>query len=172
MKHEHGEGQKYQETSSSHMVSPLVRLRHDIDQLFQHAYRGFDSLPSLWHHSLTVDQSRAFKPSINIESDSKSYLITMEVPGVDEEAVELDISNDMLVIKGEKTQTTESQETEYHRIERTYGHFERVLCLPEDAKQDEINAEFKNGILTITVPRKAASKAEVRHIDIKRTGTD
>ena len=73
-----------------------------------------------------------------------------------------------MIIKGEKNKEKEEQDKEFHRVERSYGKFERVLSLPEDAVQEDIKADFRNGILTVTIPRKEVSKAEVRYIHIKK----
>jgi HSP20 family protein len=75
--------------------------------------------------------------------------------------------DDTLKIKGEKKQQKEEKEKNYYRMERSYGSFQRILSLPEDADQDNIKASFKNGIMEITIPRKAAPKTEVKQIEIK-----
>jgi len=157
-------------TSRAMMQSPITRLHQDIDRLFEDAFRGFNSMPLTWDTSFFSEQDSLLKPNINIESDSKNYTITLEVPGVDEDAVDLDISNDTLIIKGEKKKENEEKDKEYHRIERSYGKFQRVLSLPEDANQDDIKADFSNGILTVSIPRKEVAKTNVRHIDIKKAG--
>ena len=89
------------------------------------------------------------------------------MPGVDEKDVQLELINDTLKIKGDKKQQKEEKEKNYYRIERSYGSFQRVLSLPEDADQDNIKAVYKNGIMNITIPRKAAPKTEVKQIEIK-----
>jgi HSP20 family protein len=86
---------------------------------------------------------------------------------VDEKDVKLEIVNDTLTISGEKKQEKEEKEKNYYRMERSYGVFQRVLSLPEDADQDKIKATFKKGILTVTVPRKALPKSDVKQIEIK-----
>lgn len=149
---------------------PIMRLHQDIDRLFNEAFQSFN-MPSMFSHSHFNDSMELFKPNINIEADKNAYTITLEVPGVDENQVELDIANDTLIIKGEKSDTqTQENDKEYHHIERSYGKFERVLALPEDADQKNVDAKFKDGVLSITIKRQQISKAEVRHIHIKRAG--
>ncbi|WP_250658223.1 Hsp20/alpha crystallin family protein [Alkalimarinus coralli] len=171
----HEEGERRERERNEHslapspmMQSPIMRLHQDINRLFDEAFKGFGTLPTGWDTSFFSEQTNLLKPNINIESDSKNYTISLEVPGVDEDAVELEVSNDTLVIKGEKKQEKEDKNKEYHRMERTYGKFQRVLSLPEDASQDDIKADFKNGVLTINIPRKEVAKTNVRHIDIKK----
>ena len=79
----------------------------------------------------------------------------------------LDISGNTLTIRGEKRQEKEEKAKDYYRIERSYGSFQRVLSLPEDVDQDTIKATFRNGVLTVTMPRQAVSGgAEVKKIEI------
>jgi HSP20 family protein len=79
--------------------------------------------------------------------------------------VELD--DNTIIIRGEKKQEKEEKDKNYYCVERSYGSFRRVLSLPEDAAQDDIMATFKNGILTIKMPKKTMPKADVKQIEIK-----
>ena len=108
-----------------------------------------------------------FKPSLDLGATDKEYTVTVELPGVDEKDVRLEIVNDNLIIRGEKKQETEEQEKNYYRMERSYGSFERVLSLPEDADQDGVKATFKKGVLTVTLPRKALPESDVKKIEVK-----
>ncbi len=101
-----------------------------------------------------------------MESD-KEYTITMEVPGVEEENVNLELANRTLTIRGDKKKETTEENKNFHCIERSYGSFQRVLSLPNDAEEDGIEATFKNGVLTITLPRNLLTK-DVRKINIKK----
>jgi HSP20 family protein len=93
--------------------------------------------------------------------------VSVELPGVDENEIQIELVNDTLKIKGEKKQQKEEKERNYYRMERSYGSFQRTLSLPEDADQDDIKAVYKNGVMNITIPRKAASKTETKQIEIK-----
>lgn len=74
---------------------------------------------------------------------------------------------DELVISGEKRQESEADDEGYHRVECTYGHFRRILSLPEDADMDNISAKFRNGVLRVEIPRrKDSARSPVRRIDI------
>lgn len=90
----------------------------------------------------------------------------MELPRVEESDVRLELAEDTLKIKGEKKQETEEKKSDFSRVERSYGSFQRTLSLPEDAEQDGIEAKFSKGVLTVTLPRKAAPKVEAKRISI------
>lgn len=161
-----------QELTSGSYYSPLWSLHNEIDQMFDNVFRSF-GLPSLGTESaLPSLESNWFRPSVDIDSSEKEYRITVEVPGVDEKDVKLELDRDgTLTIRGEKKQEREEKDRDFYRVERSYGSFQRVLSLPEDADQDSINASFKNGVLTLTVQRKALPKSEARQIGIN-TGND
>lgn len=157
----------WQSADQEGFLNPVVQLHRDMERLFDEAFRGF-GLTSMRESPFRLEKEDVLKPNVDIAADNKAYTITVEVPGIKENEVELDLANDALIIRGTKKREKEEQDKEYYRVERSYGQFERVLSLPEDAMQENINASFDNGILTVTIPRKALPKAEVKHIDIKK----
>jgi|UniRef100_A0A7V6A2Z7 HSP20 family protein len=150
------------------LASPLQQFHQEIDRLFEQAFRGF-GLPPFWPARPWLPRlaEGLLKPSLDLGATDTEYTITVELPGVDEKDVRLEIVNDNLIIRGEKKQETEEREKNYYRMERTYGSFERVLSLPADADQDKVKAIFKKGILTVTLPRKGLPESEVKKIEIK-----
>jgi HSP20 family protein len=81
----------------------------------------------------------------------------LEVPGVEEKDIQITLDNDVLMVRGEKRQEQEKKEGGFHRVERSYGSFQRALNLPDDANQDSIKASFKNGVLTVTIDKREVS---------------
>jgi HSP20 family protein len=173
-KHEEGsEGHRLpvrreSDTPLSSFGSPLLSLHQEIDRMFDNVFRsigfpaaGFGSAGSRFENNL-------LKPNIDIEATDKEYRITAELPGVDEKDISVELSHDgTLTLRGEKKQEREDKGRDFYRVERSYGAFQRVLALPEDASHDGINATFKNGVLVISAPRKALPKAEeVRQINV------
>jgi len=92
------------------------------------------------------------KPRLDIKERENAYHITLELPGVEEKDIQLTLEEDILWIQAEKRH--EAHEGRFHRIERSYGTFQRALNLPPNADQEEIEARFKNGVLTITIAKK------------------
>lgn len=132
--------------------SPLWQLHREVDRLFEEAFRGFG-----WPFPATTggsDGAIALRPALDIEETAQAYRVTVEVPGVEERDLELSLDGDVLVIRGEKRREREQTEGGFHRIERAYGSFERLLDLPEDADPEAISARFRNGVLTITIGRR------------------
>ncbi len=150
------------------IYGPLSQLHQDIDRMFDSVFRGF-GLPSMGINSMRNNENALFRPSVDIASTDKEYTITVEVPGVEEKDVKLELAADgTLIIRGEKKQEREQRDKNFYRVERSYGSFQRTLSLPEDAEQDNIEASFNNGVLTITFLRRAVPQAPVKHIGIKK----
>lgn len=148
-------------------ASPLRQFHQEIDRLFNQAFLGFGLSPFGGHPGVPRLAEDMFKPILDVSVTDKEYTITVEIPGVDEKDVKLEIVNDILTIRGEKKQEKEEKEKNYYRIERSYGSFQRVLSLPEDADQDDIKATFKRGVLTVALRRKALPKSNVKQIEVK-----
>ncbi len=147
--------------------SPITHFHHEIDRVFDNYLRSF-GFPS-------IDFGRGFapmaqrdwlKPTLDVAASDKEYTITVELPGVDERDIQLELLDDTLKIKGEKKSEKEEKNKNYYRMERSYGSFQRVLSLPEDAEQQGIGAFHKKGILTITIPRKARAATKSQRISI------
>jgi HSP20 family protein len=141
----------------------------EIARLFDDFFRGFrlSRWPDFGSAFGSTFPAGWFKPTLDIGATEREYTITVELPGVEEKDIYLELANDTLVIRGEKKQVEEEKEKDFYRVERAYGSFQRVLSLPEDADQDGIQAVFKRGVLTITVPRKALPAADTKRIPIK-----
>jgi len=147
-------------------LNPIIRLHREMDRLFTDAFRGFGLSPFRSELFTPFPASGLLKPQVDIGASDKDYTITVEVPGVDEKDVKVEIANNTMTIRGEKKQEKEEKEKDFYRIERSYGSFKRVLSLPEDVNQDDVKASFKNGVLTIKMPRKALPKTDVKQIAI------
>lgn len=158
------------EESRNRPDSPLFQIHREIDRLFDDALRGFGLSGMGFGSDLFPGaQTGWLKPTLDVGASEKEYTITVELPGVDQKDVRLELSDDTLRISGEKKQEKEDSEKGYYRVERSYGAFQRLLSLPEDADRDNIDAAFKGGVMTITIPRRTAPEKEsTKQIEIKR----
>jgi HSP20 family protein len=152
---------------------PLWNIHREIDRLFNNVFSQFNTgLPRLFERVASVDRlsGTMLKPSVDIKESKKDYKITVEVPGVEENDVKIELASGTLTISGEKKYEKEEKDEHYHSIERSYGSFRRVLSLPKDADEDGIEARFRNGVLTVTVPRRETveSKDKPKLIEVKK----
>jgi HSP20 family protein len=146
---------------------PLMQLHNEIDRLFEESFRGFPRL--FFNNPDWPDMtSLVLKPNIDIKDTNDHYIVSVEIPGVTRDNVDISIDGNLMTISGEKKQETKEEKENYQCIERQYGSFERMLTLPQDADADNIEAKFRDGILTVNIKRKAqgASK-ESRKIEVK-----
>lgn len=133
-------------------LGPLVSLREQMNKLFDSVFRD-----------LTSQAPTVGWPSIEVQDKDGVYRITAELPGLDENDVEVSIQDGVLTIRGEKKAETEDKERQYS--ERYYGRFERRLSLG-DLDEEKITASFNNGVLTVTAPKSPKGEAQAKRIPI------
>lgn len=105
-------------------------------------------------------------PSADISESDTAYLIKAEIPGVNKEDVKVTIENGMLTIKGERKMEKEEKDKKFHRIERSYGSFMRSFRVPEDADESAVKAEFKDGVLNVTLSKSAKAKPKAINVSV------
>ena len=143
-------------------------FRGEMDRLFDRfgfpsSRRVFDMEPS-WRPTSSFNFSA---PAIDMSEDDKAYRISAELPGIDAKDIDVSVSGDTLVLKGEKRQQKEEEDKNYHFSERSYGSFQRSFQLPLSIDRDKVAADFSNGVLTITLPKTAEARQPVKKIEVK-----
>jgi HSP20 family protein len=141
---------------------PFLSLHRQVNRLFDDVFRGFDGgLPS-------VGRASAFGgnwPSVEISDNDKEIRVTAEVPGMEEKDIEVLLDDGVLTLRGEKRSETEDKERQFS--ERYYGRFERRIPLGYEIEEDRIDARFKNGVLSVTLPKTAKAQSQAKRIAIK-----
>lgn len=150
---------------------PFDNLRREVDKLFEDFDGGFWRMParrSLFDFApFGRTQTGAGVPAVDIAEKEGAYEITAELPGIDEKNVEVSLANGGLTIKGEKKIEKEEKKKDYFLSERRYGSFERYFTVPEGVDTDKISAEFKNGVLKVTLPKTAEAQKQEKKIAVK-----
>jgi HSP20 family protein len=151
---------------------PLTSLRREIDHLFEDFDRESWALPfrrsvfdiePFWRRELAW----AATPAVDITESDKAYEITAELPGMDEKNIEVKFANGGLTIRGEKQEEKEERNKEYYLHERHFGSFERCLRIPEGVDTNKIEATFKKGVLTVTLPKSPEAQKPEKKIEVK-----
>jgi|SRR5579863_1498106 len=106
-------------------------------------------------------------PSVDIIESDKEYLVKAELPEVKKEDVKVSVEDGVLTIRGERKQEKEDKGKKFHRVERSYGVFERSFTLPEDADDGKVSAEFKEGILSVHLAKSEKAMAKPKQIEVK-----
>ncbi len=158
-------------TTPTHWA-PFESLRREIDRLFDDFDGGswrspfrrsvFDIAPVSGRH-----MSWPAVPAVDFTDTEKAYEVTAELPGMDEKNVEVKVANGVLTIKGEKQEEKEEKKKDYYVHERNFGSFERAFQVPEGVDTDKIEANFKKGVLTVTLPKKPEAQKATKKIDVK-----
>jgi len=110
-------------------------------------------------------ESAVWSPVADIVEDANNYTIAFDMPGIEKKDIKINIADNTLSISGERKYTDEKKDATMHRIERSYGKFYRSFGFPASVVTDKINASFKDGVLTVTVPK--AEEAKPKQIEIK-----
>ncbi|HYB70692.1 MAG TPA: Hsp20/alpha crystallin family protein [Candidatus Bathyarchaeia archaeon] len=124
-------------------------LKHEMDRVFDRFLEGrWDEFPALGE----------WTPQMDISETKDSLIAKVEVPGMDAKDIQLSLQEDLLTIKGEKHHEKEEKDEHYHRVERAHGAFVRAVRLPVAVDPGKVTATFKNGLLTVTLPKTPAAK--------------
>lgn len=136
----------------------MMQLQTDVNRLFS----GF--FPTGTQEDVTAS---AWSPQVDVYEDADGIKVHADIPGVEQKDLEIQIVNNTLSIKGERRLANEEKKENYHRIERTYGSFSRSFLLPEYADTEKVDASFKNGVLEVSIPKKAEKKPKQINVQVK-----
>lgn len=146
---------------TDHLIEPFSKLRDEVEHIFDEFPARFPSLQNASRSAFSMPI-----PAVEMIENDQAYKISVEVPGIDINDIDLSVQQDMLVLKGEKRKEHSESDRTHSSSERTYGCFERHITLPADADVESIEANAKNGVLTIDIPRDKENKQSARSIPI------
>ncbi|HET9532418.1 MAG TPA: Hsp20/alpha crystallin family protein [Blastocatellia bacterium] len=134
----------------------LFELQRDINRLFE---------GSIGNTSQQTTALNTWTPTVDIYEDENAFLLKVELPEVSREDVKVNLDNNVLSISGERRLENEDKRDGYHRVERLYGQFFRSFTLPPNVNAESIKAEFKDGVLRLSLPKK--EEAKPKQIEVK-----
>ncbi len=136
-------------------MNELSTLRKEMDKLWEDFFGERDLLT----------RTEGWIPAVDVSETKDAIIVKAEVPGMEAKDIDVSLSGDMLVIKGEKKEEKEEKDENFHRIEMRRGSFQRAIRIPVPVESDKIEAKYEKGILKITLPKKEESKA--KKIEVK-----
>lgn len=144
---------------------PFNWLRREVDNLFDNFWRSPNQQPQLGLY----EREKGFNliPDTDISETDNEFTVITDLPGLEEKDINVDIQNNILRIRGEKKVDREEKGRDFHRVERLSGSFNRSIQLPSIINEENAQANFKNGVLTVTLPKSAEAKSKSKHIEIK-----
>lgn len=142
--------------------NPLLNLQRDINRVFDDFWSRFDRSAGVSNGRLSVTG-----PRTDVTETDEAVDVSVELPGMDEKDIDVSLSDDVLTIRGEKKAEREEKKKGYYLAERSYGSFYRSIPLPPGVDSEKAEAQFKKGILTVTLPKTPEAQAKVRKIEVK-----
>ena len=136
-------------------IRNLVSLQERMNRLFEDSMKSPED---------TVDRG-AWSPPVDIYETEKDIVITAELPGIDQNDVDVEVREGVLTIKGERRFEKDVKEESYHRVERSYGRFSRVFALPKNVETEKVTAHYDKGVLEVRLPKSAKSAARTVKIE-------
>ena len=147
-----------------HDTDPFMTLHREVNRLFDDVFRSFDQFGMGRFPSLAASRGNWGWPNVEVSESEKEIRVTAELPGLDEKDVEVTLDDDVLILRGEKRSESEDKDRQFS--ERFYGHFERRIPLGTEVQEDKVEARFKNGVLTITMPKTERAQSKTKRIAI------
>jgi HSP20 family protein len=149
----------------------MRRMQEDMDHIFGRFFGGRTDLPSVGMGSgggMSSAGGNQWSPSMDVSSTDKEICLEADLPGVNKDDIDVTVHDHHLHLKAEMRQEQKDGEGErqFHRRERRYGYFERVIPLPENIDEQQISCDFKNGVLTVHIPRTQQAQAQARRIPV------
>jgi HSP20 family protein len=148
--------------SPFNLRDPFAPFRREMDRLFDDFFT-----PAEGRSFAPAIGAQALWPRIDLEETDQAYIVTAEVPGLDEKNIELSLRDNILTISGEKREERSDKQRGAAYAERFYGQFKRTIPFDVELDADKVDAKFKNGVLAVTLPKSQKSEAKARRIEVK-----
>jgi HSP20 family protein len=141
--------------------SAVPNVLSEMDEMVKRMWYGFP------FHNLQEDLEIGWSPRLDVSETDDALEVVADLPGLEKKDISISLEDDLLTIKGERKEEKEKKGKQFHTIERRSGTFYRALRLPVEVENEKIEAAFKDGVLTITLPKTKESKRKVAQIAIK-----
>jgi len=138
----------------------------EMERWFEEAFRRPFFAPS-WMPRLKFPEVGSMYPTVDIFEDGNNVVVKAELPGMQKEDIEVDISDDVITISGEKKTEDKVEKKDYYRLERSYGSFTRTLQLPAETQTEKAKASFRDGVLEVRIPKTEAAVQKVKKITVE-----
>jgi len=152
---------------------PMVPRLDRMTRFFDDVIRTFDEFPSFGRRLSTLFKDEIggeFVPRVDMREDETNFVVTADLPGMNKDDVTVDVTAQMVTLHGDKKREREDKREGYHMVERSFGEFTRTLRLPHEIDPDKASAIFKDGVLTMALPKMMKTPPAKKTLDIKAEG--
>lgn len=143
----------------------LTRWERDMDRMMENFFGG--RMRPWWPERWQTAQLDIAAPAVDVYEEKGDIVVKAELPGIEKDNVQVNLTDHHLTIKGEKKKEEEVKDENYYRSERSYGSFVRTLDLPAEVKPDKVKASFKDGILEVRLPKTEEAKAKEINVKVE-----
>lgn len=143
---------------------PIAELNKEFNRFFNNAFSG---VPRFFGQPEEGLGNGSWNPTVDVYEDKNGIILEADLPGMKAGDFELSVENNVLTLRGERKFEKKSEEGNYHRVERSYGQFTRSFTLPSTVNIEQVNAEFKDGVLRVTLPRREETKPRQIQVQVK-----
>ncbi len=143
---------------------PVRKLQNEIDSLFNSFFRNDGSLIN-WDEDFL--NRGTISPNMDLSENDKEYNVSLELPGINEKDIDINVDNGILSIQGEKSHSEDEKDKDYYVLERSYGKFYRSFTLPNNVDENNVSAKLKDGVLKISLPKTSTKDSSTKKVEIK-----
>ncbi len=158
------ESKEIVKAESAREISPFEEMEKRFEEFFR---RPFSMFGPSWLPRVKFPEMGVVTPDVDIFEDGNDVVVKAEMPGMKKENIEVNLTDDMITVSGEKKKEEKVEKKDYYRVERSYGSFTRSFKLPKDVESDKAKATFKDGVLEIRVPKTAEAISKEKKIPIE-----
>ena len=148
----------------AHAISPFEEVEKRFEEFFR---RPFSMFGPSWLPSVKFPESGIVSPDIDIFEDGSDVVVKAEIPGMKKEDIEVNLTDEMVTVSGEKKKEEKVEKKDYYRVERSYGSFRRSFRLPKEVQPGKAKATFKDGVLEVRVPKTEEAIKKEKKITIE-----
>lgn len=135
-------------------------VRDDFEDLVERFFEPGRFFPEFW-------SGRTFMPAVDVSESDGEIIVKAEIPGIESKDLDINLTGDVLTIKGEKKEEKREEGKNVHRLERTYGSFSRSFTLPCEVEAEKVEAKYKDGVLSLRLPKAEACMKKSKRIQIQ-----
>jgi HSP20 family protein len=158
------ESKEIVKTESARMLSPFEEMERRFEDLFR---RPFSLIEPSWWPRLRMPEMEGVSAKVDIFEEGDNVVVKAEIPGLKKEDIEVNLTDDMITISGEKKKEEKVEKKDYYRVERSFGSFTRSFHLPKEVQTENAKATFKDGVLEVKVPKTEEAKKKEKKVPVE-----